>query len=60
MYAKNVTAFLLNLVKDGKLQINEADEIHRETLITRDGEIVNARVREFVGLPPLAAQPKAT
>src|SRR5882762_5836985 len=58
MYARNVTAFLLNLVKDGKLQINEADEIHRETLLTRDGEIVNVRVREFVGLPALAAEPK--
>jgi H+-translocating NAD(P) transhydrogenase subunit alpha len=56
MYAKNVTAFLLNLVKDGKLQINEADEIHRETLLTRGGEIVNARVREFFGWPALAAK----
>jgi len=56
MYAKNVTAFLLNLVKDSKLQINEADEIHRETLLTHGGEIVNARVREFFGLPALAAK----
>src|SRR5438477_2217316 len=50
MYARNVAAFLLNLVKDGKVQFNEADEIHRETLLTRDGEIVNARVREFLGM----------
>src|SRR5215831_2431392 len=56
MYAKNVTAFLLNLVKDGKLHINEADEIHRETLLTHGGEIVNARVREFFGLPAPAAR----
>jgi NAD(P) transhydrogenase subunit alpha len=56
MYAKNVTAFLLNLVKDGKVQINEADEIHRETLLTHGGEIVNARVREFFGMPALAAK----
>jgi H+-translocating NAD(P) transhydrogenase subunit alpha len=55
MYAKNLSAFLLNLVKDGKLQINEKDEIHRETLLTRGGEIVNARVREFLGLNSLAA-----
>ena len=58
MYARNLAAFLLNLVKDGKVQFNEADEIHRETLLTRDGEIVNARVREFLGLPGLAAEPK--
>jgi hypothetical protein len=43
-------------VKDGKLQFNEKDEIHRETLLTRGGEIVNARVREFVGLTPLTAE----
>jgi H+-translocating NAD(P) transhydrogenase subunit alpha len=35
MYARNIAAFLLNLVKDGKLEINEADEIHRETVLTR-------------------------
>jgi NAD(P) transhydrogenase subunit alpha len=60
MYAKNLSAFLLNLVKDGKLQINEKDEIHRETLLTQGGEIVNARVREFAGLSPLAAGAEVT
>jgi len=53
MYARNITAFLLHLVKDGKLECNLADEIVRDTLLTRDGEIVNARVREFFGLPAL-------
>jgi NAD(P) transhydrogenase subunit alpha len=56
MYARNITAFLLHLVKDGKLQINENDEIHRDTLLTRGGEIVNARLREFFSLPALAAK----
>ena len=56
MYARNLSAFLLNLVKDGKFQFNEADEIHRETLLTRDGEIVNPRVREFLGLPARSAE----
>jgi NAD(P) transhydrogenase subunit alpha len=56
MYARNLTAFLLNLVKDGKLRPASEDEIIRETLLTRDGEIVNARVREFLALPELAAQ----
>ena len=58
MYARNLTAFLLNLVKDGNLQFNGADEIHRETLLTRNGEIVNARVREYLGLPALEAESK--
>jgi len=43
------------LVGEGKVQINLEDEIIRETLLTRDGEIVNKRVREFFKLPALAA-----
>jgi NAD(P) transhydrogenase subunit alpha len=56
MYAKNLTNFLLHLVKDGKLQLNMEDEITRSTLVTRDGEIVNPRVREFYKLPELVSQ----
>ena len=56
MYARNVTAFLLHLVKDGKLRLDRDDEIIRETLLTEAGEIVNQRVREFFGLPALVAQ----
>ncbi len=55
MYARNITAFLLYLIKDGKLQINGDDEIVRETLLTQNREIVNHRVREFFGLPAAAA-----
>jgi H+-translocating NAD(P) transhydrogenase subunit alpha len=54
MYARNLTTFLLYLVKDGKVQLNVQDEIIRETMISRGGEIVNARVREFFTLPALA------
>jgi NAD(P) transhydrogenase subunit alpha len=56
MYARNLTAFLLHLVKDGKLQLNTADEIIRDTLLTQSGEVVNARLREFFQLPALATQ----
>jgi NAD(P) transhydrogenase subunit alpha len=56
MYAKNIAAFLLHLVKDGKLNLNTEDEIIRETLITKDGEIVNSKLRQFFSLPALAAQ----
>jgi proton-translocating NAD(P)+ transhydrogenase subunit alpha len=55
MYAKNLTSFLLHLGKQGKLELNLEDEITRETLLTRDGEVVNARVRDFFSLPALAA-----
>jgi H+-translocating NAD(P) transhydrogenase subunit alpha len=56
LYARNLTAFLVHLVKDGKLNLKMDDEIIRDTLLTRDGEIVNARVREFFQLPALAPQ----
>jgi H+-translocating NAD(P) transhydrogenase subunit alpha len=59
LYARNITAFLLHMVKDGKLNIKMDDEITRETLLTRGGEVVNARVREFFSLPALAAQSSA-
>jgi NAD(P) transhydrogenase subunit alpha len=55
MYAKNVTAFLLHLGKGGKLELNLEDEITRDTLVARGGEVVNARVREFFSLPALGA-----
>jgi H+-translocating NAD(P) transhydrogenase subunit alpha len=58
MYARNVAAFLLYMVKDGKLQINLDDEIIKSTLVTQGGEVVNNRVREFFSLPSLVAGQK--
>ena len=55
MYARNIAAFLQLLVKDGKLQLNTEDDIIKSTLVTRGGEVVNPRIREFFTLPPLAA-----
>ena len=64
MYARNVAAFVMHVFKDastslsvveGKLELNMDDEITRETLVTRGGEVVNARVREFFALPVAGA-----
>jgi len=57
LYARNVSAFLQHLVKEGKLQLDLKDEIIRETLVTYDGEVVSARVREFFSLPALQSTP---
>jgi proton-translocating NAD(P)+ transhydrogenase subunit alpha len=54
LYSRNLSAFLLHLVQEGKLKLNLEDEIIRSTLVTRQGEIVNPRVREFYSLPALA------
>ena len=48
MYAKNISTFLLNLVKDQQIQINLEDEIIRDTLIARDGQVVNPRIKELL------------
>lgn len=53
MFGKNVTTFLLHLHKEGALTGDSDDEIVRDTLVTRGGEVVNARVREVLGLPAL-------
>jgi NAD(P) transhydrogenase subunit alpha len=53
MYAKNVTTFLTHLVKDGTVKLDTSDEITRDTLIARAGEVVNARVRAVLGLPEM-------
>jgi H+-translocating NAD(P) transhydrogenase subunit alpha len=53
MYAKNITTFLLHLVKDGAMKLDPGDEITRDTLIAQGGEVVNARVRQALGLPEL-------
>jgi NAD(P) transhydrogenase subunit alpha len=54
MYARNIAAFLLHLFRAGKPQPDLEDEIARETLVTHEREIVNARVREFFTLPLIA------
>jgi NAD(P) transhydrogenase subunit alpha len=54
VYARNLTSFLANLMKDGKVRPPESDDIIRDTLLTQDGEVVNARVRELLGMPALA------
>jgi len=50
MYARNIATFLKHLIKDGKLILDMADEITRETLVTHGGEVVHPRVREALGL----------
>ena len=59
MYAKNVANLLQLMLHDGILDVDVDDDIVRETLVARDGEIVHTRVREAFGLP-VAATPEST
>ncbi len=53
MYSKNISTFLLHLVKEGELVIDLSDEITSETLLTMNGEVLNPLVREILGIPAL-------
>ena len=48
MYASNITSFVKLLFKDGTLNINQEDEIIRETLVTFEGKVVHPRVLEAI------------
>lgn len=58
MFSRNLTAFLLNMTQEGKITFNLDDEIVRDTLVTREGQVVNARVRQVMGLPAAAKSPE--
>jgi NAD(P) transhydrogenase subunit alpha len=50
MYAKNVATFVSHVFGGGK-PLDLSDEIVRETLVAREGEVVHPRLREALGLP---------
>jgi NAD(P) transhydrogenase subunit alpha len=52
LYAKNVVTFLRHLVKDGNLKIDLDDEITRETLTSREGNVVHPRLKDLIEPPP--------
>jgi NAD(P) transhydrogenase subunit alpha len=45
MYARTVTNYLLHLCKDGKVQLDLADELTRGPLVTHGGEVVHEAVK---------------
>ena len=55
LYAKNISTFLIHLVKSGLPNVTVDDEICRDTLVARGGQLVHPKIRERAGLPPLEA-----
>ncbi|HEV3341849.1 MAG TPA: Re/Si-specific NAD(P)(+) transhydrogenase subunit alpha [Pirellulales bacterium] len=53
MYSRNIATFLAHLIKDGQFNFDLSDQIVCDTLVTRDGEVVQSRVREALGLAAL-------
>jgi NAD(P) transhydrogenase subunit alpha len=61
MYSRNLLAFVRHLIKNGGTEPILDDEIIRETILTHKGEIVNAQIRQLLGLtvtPQEAAKEK--
>lgn len=59
MFARNLVTFCKEITnKEGALAINPENEVHRETMITRDGAVVHGRVRELLGMPAPAGAAK--
>jgi NAD(P) transhydrogenase subunit alpha len=51
MFAKNCTTFLKELTsKEGELALDMENEVHRDTLLTRGGEVANDRMKELLGV----------
>jgi proton-translocating NAD(P)+ transhydrogenase subunit alpha len=50
MYGRNITTFLKNMLKDGQLNIDMNDDITRETLVTRGGEVVHPKIQALLGV----------
>lgn len=51
MFSKNITTFLLPLIKTGVIRIDTSDEVIRETLIAQEGRVVHPRVLELLQSP---------
>jgi len=56
MFANNCVQFLLNMLADGRLEIDLEDQIIRDTLTARDGEVVHGRIRDLLDMPPLPSR----
>jgi len=54
MFSHNITKFLLNMVKEEKHHIDLEDEITSGTLVAREGQVLNERLRGILELPPLS------
>jgi NAD(P) transhydrogenase subunit alpha len=58
MFAKNLVTLMQTLTIKGELVIDLKDEVIRETLAAKDGQVQNARLRETLGLGPLLQPPE--
>jgi NAD(P) transhydrogenase subunit alpha len=54
-YARNISALLLGMIKDGNLNLDFEDEVTKSTVISHGGAIVSDAVKKLLDPPPPAA-----
>jgi NAD(P) transhydrogenase subunit alpha len=54
-YARNISALLLGMVKDGNLSLDFDDEVTKATVIAHDGRVVSEPVAKLLEAAPAAA-----
>jgi NAD(P) transhydrogenase subunit alpha len=47
-YARNISALLLGMVKDGNLNLDFEDEVTKATVITKDGAVISEPVKKLL------------
>ncbi len=50
LFGKNVANFMALMVADGVIDVDVDDDVIRDTMVTRGGDVVNNRVRAAMGL----------
>jgi len=50
MLSRNITAFLSNLMEEGKLRLDLEDEVIRESMLTHQGKVVHPLVCQLSGM----------
>jgi NAD(P) transhydrogenase subunit alpha len=54
-YARNISALLLGMVKDGALNLDFEDEVTKATVITKDGGVISDAVKKLLEPAPAPA-----
>ena len=47
-YARNISALLLGMIKDGSLHLDFEDEVTAATVITKDGAVISEPVKKLL------------
>jgi NAD(P) transhydrogenase subunit alpha len=53
LYSRNITNFFLYMVKEGKLSFDTEDPIIKDTLVSKDGDFIDGKIKNVLDLENL-------